>query len=753
MIRLGLRLATAGGREAVLRLVVIGVAVALGVGMLLSALAGIHALTAQNARYAWLNTGAAPSTVTGADPLWWQAREDYFQGRPVVRVDLAATSPRSPVPPGLARLPGPGEYYASPDLAALLRTTPADQLGGRFPGHPVGTIGRAALPAPDSLVVVVGHPPEEMAARDATRVSAIATADPANCARCVVGIDRDGMLLLLSVVSAAMIFPVLMFIGTATRLAAARREQRFAAMRLVGATPRQVSALAAAESAVAAVAGTVAGFGLYLLLRPAIARVPFTGARFFVEDLSLRAVDVLVVGVGVPVGAAVAAWLALRRVRISPLGVSRRVTPRPPRAWRVVPLLLGLGELALVVGHRPGSTDGQTAAYLSGFLVTMAGLVVAGPWLTMVGSRLLASRARRPAALIAARRLADSPQAGFRAVSGLVLALFVVAAATGIITTIIANRGAPRADSVAARTLTTSFWQNRVPEGQHRPAADDVPAALRSVPGVRHVYVVRANPAEPQVVLAPIGPGDPPPPEWWPGLISCAELSGTPEYGQCPPGARVVTVSTNLLLSGPMVAPLAGQVPVWPAVDLDPADVDRLPVISVVVDTDGSDAARERARTLLETALPLGSLPSTVAEDQSDFTRQLVQWQRLADVVMLASLPIAGCGLAVAVVGGLTERKRPFSMLRLAGVPLAVLRRVVLLESVVPLVVVAAVAIGTGFLAAHLFISAQMEYRLEPPGSGFYLMVAAGLALSLAIVASALPLLRRITGPETARNE
>ena len=55
----------------------------------------------------------------------------------------------------------------------------------------------------------------------------------------------------------------------------------------------------------------------------------------------------------------------------------------------------------------------------------MAGLVIAGPWLTMVGSRLMARRTSRPAALIAGRRLADNPQAGFRAISGLVLALFV----------------------------------------------------------------------------------------------------------------------------------------------------------------------------------------------------------------------------------------------------------------------------------------------------------------------------------------
>jgi cell division protein FtsX len=43
--------------------------------------------------------------------------------------------------------------------------------------------------------------------------------------------------LVLAVVAAALLFPVLMFIGTATRLAATRREQRFAAMRLVGTTP------------------------------------------------------------------------------------------------------------------------------------------------------------------------------------------------------------------------------------------------------------------------------------------------------------------------------------------------------------------------------------------------------------------------------------------------------------------------------------------------------------------------------------
>ncbi len=121
-------------------------------------------------------------------------------------------------------------------------------------------------------------------------------------------------------------------------------------------------------------------------------------------------------------------------------------------------------------------------------------------------------------------------------------------------------------------------------------------------------------------------------------------------------------------------------------------------------------------------------------------------------MVIIISLVIAGCSLAVSVAGGLTDRKRPFSLLRLTGAPLATLRRVVSLESAVPLLVIAVVSIGLGFLAAQLFVQTQFHYWLQPPGIGYYLIVAAGLAASLGVIASTLPLLTRITGPETARN-
>ncbi|EIV92808.1 hypothetical protein [Frankia sp. QA3] len=53
------------------------------------------------------------------------------------------------------------------------------------------------------------------------------------------------------------------------------------------------SLIAAVESALAAAAGTAVDFGLYLTLRPALATVPFTGSRFFAEDLTLIASQAL----------------------------------------------------------------------------------------------------------------------------------------------------------------------------------------------------------------------------------------------------------------------------------------------------------------------------------------------------------------------------------------------------------------------------------------------------------------------------
>ena len=752
MIRLGLRLTLGGGREAAARLVVTAIAVALGVGMLLAALACLNALNAQNGRAKWLDSGeqgtSSPSGSKSApDPLWWILTADQFGDQTIDRVDLAATGPDSPVPPGIAHLPGPGQYYASPAFSKLIRDTPANQLGDRFPGKQIGTIGDSALTGPDALVIVIGHSASQLShAHYATEVTSIEI--PAAAAGGTAGVENSATLKYIFIAAAcALLFPVLTFIGTATRLAAARREQRFAAMRLVGATPRQVSVIAAVEASLAAVGGVAVGFGLFFLLRPALTTADFTGEPFFPGDLSPGLADILLVAIGIPAAAAVAARVALRRVQISPLGVSLRVTPRALRAWRVIPLLAGIAELSYfaVAGH-PGTTGGQAVAFFLGFLLLMTGLIIAGPWLMVAGARVMARRASSPAMLIAGRRLSDNPRAAFRAISGLILALFVTGTAVGVITTLVDDHGgAGLGGSTLARETLLDQASYYAAPGKAATTADPIPepvlAKLRSIQGVQAVTVIRADPRAAQNAN----------PYNTAGLVSCAQLAQDPALGRCTPGASAALVTADFTDS---VKGLPAQrTEVWPAAAISPGRLARLPVHLIAVRTNGSSATIEQARTVLDLASPYLGLPATVAQLTAAAGAQIAAWQREAEIVIIASLPIAGCSLALSVAAGLTDRKRPFSLLRLTGVSLGMLRRVVALESAVPLVVIAVISAGTGLLGAALFLRSQFDVSFQPPGTQYYLMVLAGLVASLGIIASTLPLLQRITGPEVARNE
>ena len=773
MIGLGLRLVVSGGREAIVRLAVLAAAVGIGVGLLLTAVAATNAAVTWNTRHAWFWTGTSSvppgPLAAGPAPLWWHPGGDTFDGQTISRFDVAATGASSPVPPGIPRDPGPGEYYASPALAALLRSTPADQLADRYPGRLAGVIGDAALPSPNSLVIIIGHAPAQLAhTPDSTQVTSIPTTVPGNFGGQAnprgleyippdPGGQQSAVDIILSVVALAILAPVLIFIATATRLSAARREQRFAAMRLVGASPRQVSRLAATESTAAGVAGVAAGFGIFFGLRIPVAGIPFIGQPFFPAELSLSALDILAVAIGVPVAAAIAAQLALHRVRISPFGVARRATPSPPRAWRILPLLVGFAELGFFTVHgKPASPAGQDLAFVPGFALIIVGLVMAGPWLTMAAARVIARRTSRPGTLIAARRLADDPKAAFRAVSGLALALFITTVAVLGITTWNAQQLTLKV-STAERNVLTDQLAEQAGSGSQASPGPATPAAplaarLREIPAVQGVVVVRADPRLTiPAAFHNLGTGPVPA-----GIVSCAQLAAVPALGRCPAAAIAAAFPADGF-AGPLYGIDATGI-TWPAVNVPATRLDSLAVDAIDVGTNGTVPAVEQARTLLETAYAypgyLGDgAPSTVGELIAQSNPTNSGYQQLANTVILVSLPIAGCTLAAGIAAGLADRKRPFSLLRLTGARLATLRRVVALESAVPLLAAAAVAIGTGFAATAMYASLEMQHPMVPPGAAYYLLTAGGIVAALAIIAATFPLLARITGPEVARND
>jgi hypothetical protein len=245
----------------------------------------------------------------------------------------------------------------------------------------------------------------------------------------------------------AVLFPMLVLVSTATRLAADRREERFAALRLVGGTPGDIRVIASVESVVSAFCGAVLGVVIFLLVRPALAGAALVGTPYFESQITPTVWGYLAMLVGVPVAAAVAALISLRRVQVSPLGVSRRARPKPPALWRLAPLVIGLGLYVYGLSKTTHKSIGAPA--FPGLLVTMVGLVIAGPWLTSVASRLFGRLISGSSALLSTRRLADNPNRAFRSVTGLVLAVFLGTMVGTLVPAVNATEATPTAGALS----------------------------------------------------------------------------------------------------------------------------------------------------------------------------------------------------------------------------------------------------------------------------------------------------------------
>jgi hypothetical protein len=796
MYRLGLRLVAKGGREAFLRLVVTSLAVAVGVAILLGVLAEFHAFQATSNRPSWEST--AGTSVSGATPTpggeLWNYSENIYKGRFLEQLEVAALGTGTPRIPGLPRVPGPGQFYASPALSQLLRSVPADELADRFPGRQVGVLGDAALSGPDELAIVVGYPASRLAAMPGTsEVDRIAT-DPQLMG--TTNLYRLGF----GIAAVIILFPLMILINTATRLAASRREERLAALRLAGATPRQVNVVASVDAVVTASAGVVIGVLAFLAIRPGLESISFSGVRFFGYTVTPTLSGYLAMIVLVPLLAAVSSLVSLRRVWITPLGVSRRTTPRPPHWWRVLPIFIGIPLFIYPLISNPGNPNGTPA--LIGLFLIMAGLVLGGSWLTMEISRLLARVARGPSALLAARRLSDNPKGAFRTSAGLVLAVF----AGSLVACIIPAFNAAQSAGVAAQltnVLKVPLGGGPFASGLDPQTGAQLVARLDSQPGVTAIPVY----ANPQADQPPVSSGPPPgatqtagpgspgsqlhatvtpaQPEFAAGdsVVSCSVIRVLPALGSCAPGVAAVQAGVGDLISTDNPIYFNRDLPAVthsspPATE----SLSGLGVTALLVKTNGPDTL-ERVRTYLTnfeatstefslggpkgggvlSAYQMGVIePETFGEVAQIRTNDDKNIERVVLAIVALILIVAGCSLAVGVAGSLLDRKRPFTLLRLSGTPLKTLTRVVLLESIVPLVFATVVAAGVAIAIAEPPLRAIFSARLGThqnfasaahPTVGYYVTMLGGLALSALVVLGAMPLLDRITRPENARFE
>lgn len=242
--------------------------------------------------------------------------------------------------------------------------------------------------------------------------------------------------------------PVLALAGQCARLGAPARDRRLAAVRLAGATPGQVTWIAVGETGLASLLGTLTGLAVYLIGRRLLHRPDVDGRLPLPTDVHPAPAAIVAVVVGLPLVAALAGALLLRRVTTTPFGVVRRVRTRAPWPWPGLLIIVGLAMFAAVrpVGlwyeHRAAAPPSWLlpALLIVGSLTAMGGVVTGTGWISHATGRLLHRYARRPAALLAARRLTADPWAGSRTFAALLAALIFGAGTAGFRAGFLADR-------------------------------------------------------------------------------------------------------------------------------------------------------------------------------------------------------------------------------------------------------------------------------------------------------------------------
>lgn len=706
------------------RLVLTGAAVALGVLMILLFIAGVNALFDRSERTDWrlnfFNNETTTKPIEGVEPLEvalaFEGNLNKYENETIDVVAMRATGPSSPRLNGMPP-PEAGEYYVSQALFDIMQNNPEDNIGSRFGDTLLGIIPDRYVASPDSLDVVRGMSAGEGANPRVSRIYRFDTGGGL--------VPYDGFLAVLLLCGAAILFvPIIVFLTIATQLGSVQREQRYAALRLVGATRRQITRIIAFESSMAALGGIVLGTVLFPIARVPLKGFHFDGLRFWPEDIGVSAMQYIGIVGMVLVLCIVANWWGMRRVQVSPLGVAHReMRAKRARPVRLAPLALGLGVFAWLAtaGKSWVSNDdngaGPFLVLLMGVFLIMVGLLVAGPYLTRVVAWVVGRRARSAPTLIAAKRVETQFWLVFRSVSGVVLALF----AGSFYLTAVSGIGQYNRDAVndngysQLRPDTALVLSSGLPE--------DFATLLEGLD-----YVVDVQP-----------------------VVETANGSALP--------CRNVSHYTKLSCGG-----LEG----YAVIDFGSPVVDR-PVVEGEVEPIGSpgyaltwasnaDIDRLRSFVAANEPTPL-STPGGTYVVSGTYAQQAVTIPIVDELASLAyvgigvTLLVAIASLLVATIGGLFERQRSFAMLRLSGMNVRQMKRTVVIESLFPLLSTSLLSAAIGCWIGYLFvdlIDSSLGAELHPT---YFLIVGGSLILAVIAIYSVLPLLDALTRPEAIRTE
>ncbi|MCP2324176.1 putative ABC transport system permease protein [Hamadaea flava] len=303
----------------------------------------------------------------------------------------------------------------------------------------------------------------------------------------------------------SMVVVIMIVVASTLALTVRQRLRELALLRAIGATPKQVLAMIAAETTVVAtfgaVLGVLPGIGLSFLFREAFVLVGAVPADF---HLSISPLPLLAATALCLIGARLGGRLAARRVaRLRPMDALGEATVEPPRLGR---LRLTSGFLLIPAGLAAGfvlpwrlTGDGaaEIAAFSAFLLLFAVGLL--GPWLLRVAVFVLGPWLNRRSGVGGFLATANAQANSRRLAAATTPLIMGITLAAGQLFS--ATTAQSAAQDQAAESLRATYVVTSTSAGISPDAAD----LIRALPGVSVVTpVVRTR------VLATFGESDGP---------------------------------------------------------------------------------------------------------------------------------------------------------------------------------------------------------------------------------------------------
>ncbi|WP_137995208.1 FtsX-like permease family protein [Streptomyces vilmorinianum] len=747
-----------GGRRGRARFLLMTFGCALGVACLAAVLSIPTILAAQDARSAARNPDQVVEVkrdLTEDDTVFLnRVHDDAYGSEPLRRVFIArATHGPTPVPPGVERLPAPGEVLVSPRLRRILAESPG--VAGLLPGRVTETIGPEGLTGPDELFAYIGTRHDQIS--DPLLLHHFGGPYPPYTV-----VEESTLDILRFTLACVVLLPLSVFLSVCARLSAESRARRLAALRLVGLSVKDTLRVNAGETVAAAFLGALLGVGGYLIVNEIVARVGLPGLHWYPADGRPEATTLAVCLILCPALAWFVGRHSARAAALTPLNVRRTAERQPPRMHGMLLLVPGLGVIGgyctlSVLGKDPSGGSANTLIVPAAVLLTGAGLVFGLPPITTWLARRLAGTARSLPLALAMRRAEVEPGASLRVVTGLVLLVFATSLTQGVLVEL---------DQVSRRTAPVQEYA--VPLSELTPQQSD---RLKRVDGAK-AYATTLSSWTP-MDDTPIRPT-------LHGIIAtCAQLAAFVEWSHgcvdgkvlrlydlnssmnadAVPGRSFPFVLKNrkLTLTVPreQMTVRAYQPSAFSGSDvLIPPSLARTDELSSGSELNLlSDADPQTVRTVLN---GVGAIAPTAEIDPVGIVveslAQLTVIRSLLGAGMVLGLVISVAAFVVSVADRAMERRGQVAALALLGARAATLRVVQCAQVVLPLGVGLGAAVVTGWLA-------ESSYLITGGGavhwdwSGLPLLLVCCLGVLLAAAAASLPLVRRHVDPEHIRRD